>query len=54
MVDYGDIDFDGGVFPVLWAAAINGPLQRDDDNQRQRVHDGINRAFEQSPYLKPN
>jgi hypothetical protein len=54
MVDYANIDVDEGVFPVLWAAAITGPLQSDVDNQRQRVQDGINKAFDQSPYLKPN
>ncbi len=54
MVDYANIDVDEGVFPVLWAAAINGPLQRDDDQQRQRVQDGVNKAFDQSPYLSPS
>jgi hypothetical protein len=53
MVDYANADVEQGVFPVLWAAAINGPLQSDVDNQKQRVSDGINKAFDQSPYLKP-
>jgi hypothetical protein len=53
MVDYANADVEEGVFPVLWAAAINGPLQSNVDNQKQRVSDGINKAFDQSPYLKP-
>lgn len=53
MVDYAGIDPAEGVFPVLWAAAINGPLQSNVDNQKQRISDGIKKAFAQSPYLRP-
>ena len=39
--------------PVLWAAAINGPLQSNVDSQKRRISDGIKKAFAQSPYLRP-
>lgn len=53
MVDYKNVDADRQIIPVLWSAAISGPLQPDARNQAQRITDGIDRAFAQSPYLKP-
>lgn len=53
MVDFEKFDPDSDTIPILWSAAVSGPLQQDVQNQTQRVTDGINRAFEQSPYLKP-
>lgn len=54
MVDYRNADPGAGVFPVLWAAAINGPLEANAENQEERVRNGIERAFAQSPYLRPD
>lgn len=49
-----DIDFDEGDFPMMWSAAISGPLQEDRQNKGDRVTNGIDQAFAQSPYLKPD
>jgi hypothetical protein len=53
MFDFANFDPDSDANPVLWSAAVSGPLQQNVQNQTQRVTDGIDRAFEQSPYLKP-
>jgi hypothetical protein len=36
--------------PVLWSGALNGIID-EGSNQQQRITDGINQAFDQSPYL---
>lgn len=53
MVDYRDVPPDSASYSAVWTAAISGPLQRNVDNRAQRITDGIDRAFEQSPYLIP-
>jgi hypothetical protein len=53
MLDFEEFDPDSDTIPILWSAAVNGPLQQNVQNQTQRITDGIDRAFAQSPYLKP-
>jgi hypothetical protein len=53
MVDYKNFDPDDIEYSVLWSGAVSGPLQQDVENQTQRIVDGIDRAFTQSPYLAP-
>jgi len=54
MVDAEDFDPDNEDFNVLWTASINGPLEQDRNNKGERVTNGIDQAFAQSPYLKPD
>ena len=48
-----DFDLDTEDFPVVWTAAISGPLEESRSNTGERITNGIDRAFAQSPYLKP-
>ena len=36
--------------PVLWSGALNGIIDQGGDSE-QRITDGINQVFDQSPYL---
>ena len=54
MIDYKNIDSIREEINAVWTAAVNGVLQSDVKNQAQRLTDGINQAFAQSPYLKLN
>ena len=38
-------------FPVRWMAVLNGLAELSYENTEDRILDGINQAFEQSPYL---
>lgn len=53
MVDYKNVDPENIEYSILWTAAVSGPLQQDKEKQTQRIVDGIERAFAQSPYLAP-
>ena len=53
IVDAKDLDPDVADFPVLWTASISGPLEESRDNKGERITNGIDQAFAQSPYLKP-
>jgi len=48
-----DVDLDATEIPVVWSAAISGPLQSDEANTANRITNGIDQAYAQSPYLKP-
>lgn len=39
---------------VLWTASISGPLEQSNNDKGTRITDGIDQAFAQSPYLKPD
>jgi hypothetical protein len=41
-------------YPVMWTASISGPLQESRHNKGYRITKGIDQAFAQSPYLKPD
>jgi hypothetical protein len=47
--DPGNEDFD-----VLWTASISGPLEESRNNKGERITNGVDQAFAQSPYLKPD
>jgi hypothetical protein len=49
-----DFDPDKDDFPVLWTAAISGPLVDSQSSRGERITAGIDQAFAQSPYLKPD
>ena len=53
IVDAKDLDPDVENFPVWWTASISGPLEESRDNKGERITNGIDQAFAQSPYLKP-
>jgi len=38
-------------YPVRWMAVLNGLAELSYENTEERILDGINQAFEQSPYL---
>ena len=44
----------GDSLGVLWGGAVRGLLQASSTPSEQRITQGINRAFEQSPYLQKN
>ena len=48
------LDIDEGLIPIVWTASIAGPLQQDVESQADRITNGIDQAFAQSPYLKPD
>lgn len=54
MVDVRDPDPDTEKLPVVWAAAIRGLLEGTSSQIQSRIDKNIDRAFEQSPYLKTN
>ncbi len=39
---------------VLWTGAVRGVLGTTDPETEQRIHEGIDQAFRQSPYLRSN
>ena len=52
MIDAEQVDPDQMAFPRIWIGAMNGILnQTTGATTQQRLIDGIERAFEQSPYL---
>jgi hypothetical protein len=48
-----DVSADTEDFPMQWTASISGPLVQSLEKRPDRITNGINRAFAQSPYLKP-
>ena len=54
IVDAKDFDPAVEVFPVWWTASVSGPLEGGRQNKGERVTNGIDQAFAQSPYLKPD
>lgn len=54
MAEADAIDPDEEDFPVVWTASISGPLQQSNTNKGERITNGIDQAFAQSPYLKPD
>ena len=52
----GQIDSDPGAdpIPLLWSGALNGLLEKSQSNMESRVTRGLNRMFDDSPYLKLN
>ena len=54
MAEGEDFDPDDGDFPIVWTASISGPLEQSHTNKGDRITNGIDQAFAQSPYLKPD
>jgi hypothetical protein len=54
MVDPVNPNAATGEIPVLWDAALNGLLSGSSSGKTQRITNGINQAFKQSPYLDVN
>jgi hypothetical protein len=52
MVSTEGLDIEEDLIPVVWTASIAGPLQKDVEDHANRITDGIDQAFAQSPYLK--
>lgn len=53
MVTPGAADNNTQQFPVVWLGTLNGLLEFEDNNSnRERIANGIDRAFIQSPYLR--
>ena len=51
MIDPADFDPNNKTMTLLWSGALNGVLESSDANNAGRIIDGINKLFEQSPYL---
>lgn len=55
MIDTEDFSLDNNTAITYWGAALNGLADYDvSSGVRNRITDGINQAFAQSPYLKTN
>jgi hypothetical protein len=54
MADAEGFDPDVPDLSVLWTASISGPLEQNRNNKGERITNGIDQAFAQSPYLKPD
>ena len=52
MEDRNAADEDAETIPIIWAAGMNGLLEGSTAGISIRIADGIEQAFEQSPYLK--
>jgi hypothetical protein len=53
MVNPGAANSNTQRFPVVWIGTLNGLLEfADNQSNRERIANGIDRAFTQSPYLK--
>ena len=51
MVDVAKVDESTEAIPVIWAGVINGAAGGPEDGLKSRLSTGIDRCFNQSPYL---
>jgi predicted small lipoprotein YifL len=51
IIDKNGIDIQEEFIPVVWTGALNGALSDNISDVRNRIRDGIDQCFEQSPYL---
>jgi len=51
MVDVAKVDESTEEIPVIWAGVINGAVGGPEDGLKSRLSTGIDRCFNQSPYL---
>jgi len=51
MVDVAEVDESAQEIPVIWAGLINGAVGGPEDGIKNRLSTGIDRCFNQSPYL---
>jgi hypothetical protein len=51
MVDVARVNIDDEKIPVIWAGILNGVLGDTQSSTRQRLLNGIDQCFKQSPYL---
>jgi hypothetical protein len=52
MYDFATLDDGTGDIDMIWTCGINGILSSSSSYNTERVQNGIDQAFEQSPYLK--
>jgi len=52
MFDPDKVDQDNEVINVQWTGAVNGVMGSSSVSTKERITDGINQAFQQSPYLQ--
>jgi hypothetical protein len=51
MVDVSKVDESAQTIPVIWAGVINGAMGGPEEDIKNRLSTGIDRCFDQSPYL---
>jgi hypothetical protein len=51
MVDVAKVDPSSEEIPVIWAGLLNGAVGGDAESMKNRLSTGIDRCFNQSPYL---
>jgi hypothetical protein len=54
MADGEDFDPNDEDFQIVWTASVSGPIEDSRTNKGERITNGIDQAFAQSPYLKPD
>jgi len=54
MVDGARVDPDVEAIPVIWAGIINGVMESSQSGVKNRLSNGIDQCFNQSPYLLKN
>jgi hypothetical protein len=52
MIDPAKSDAENKTLGVVWSGALNGVLESSETNNRIRIIDGLDKMFQQSPYLK--
>jgi len=52
IVDKNGIDVAEEFIPIVWTGALNGALSDNATDVRNRIRNGLDQCFEQSPYLK--
>jgi len=52
IVDLKGIDIEEEFIPIVWTGALNGALSDNATDVRNRIRNGLDQCFEQSPYLK--
>jgi hypothetical protein len=51
IVDNSRVDLTTKTIPVIWAGLINGATGGSSENVKSRISTGIDKCFDQSPYL---
>ena len=51
MVDVARIDPEVEEIPIIWAGIVNGVLETSETSVKNRLSNGIDQCFDQSPYL---
>lgn len=51
MIDRNGIDPGEGFIPIVWTGGLNGALSDNRNDVKTRIENGIDKCFDQSPYL---